>query len=205
MSSEFPEPFVRWDTFASSVWYRTKNGRYRIEGTECGNCGEKFFPPRTGLICPACHAREMKPYQCAHSGQIVTLAPDDMGFPAIGYGDYLPRQQAIIRAEDQNVGACIQYGDRKQEGLAFRGDGVACACGRQVRGGSSWLRCGAQLQGICWHSRWLRRMGRRGRRLLAMDFCGRWRGCRARWCGWPDGRRWRTGIARHACLLRSSL
>ena len=100
MSSEFPEPFVRLDTFASSVWHRTRMGRYLIEGTECGNCGEIFFPPRTGLICPACHAREMKSYECAHTGTIVTLAPDDVGFPAIGYGDYLPRQQAIIRLDD---------------------------------------------------------------------------------------------------------
>lgn len=100
MSNEFPEPFVRLDTFASSVWHRTRMGRYRIEGTECNACGEKFFPPRTGLICPACHERDMKPYECAHTGMIVTLAPDDMGFPAIGYGDYLPRQQAIIRLDD---------------------------------------------------------------------------------------------------------
>ena len=100
MSSEFPEPFVRLDTFSSSVWYRTRKGRYRIEGTQCGNCGEKFFPPRTGLICPSCKERQMEPYECAHRGMIVTVAPDDMGFPAIGYGDYLPRQQAIIRLDD---------------------------------------------------------------------------------------------------------
>jgi uncharacterized OB-fold protein len=42
----------------------------------------------------------MKPYECAHTGVIVTVAPDDMGFPAIGYGDYLPRMQAIIRLDD---------------------------------------------------------------------------------------------------------
>ena len=52
------------------------------------------------MICPACQAREMKPYQCAHTGEIVTMAPDDLGFPAIGYGDYLPRFQVIIRLDD---------------------------------------------------------------------------------------------------------
>jgi uncharacterized OB-fold protein len=100
MSNEFSDPFVRLDTFSSTVWYRTKDGRYRIEGTQCGNCGEKYFPPRTGLICPACHARDMQPYQCAKSGEIVATALDNMGFPAIGYGDYLPRLQAIIRLDD---------------------------------------------------------------------------------------------------------
>lgn len=100
MSNQFSDPYVRLDTFSSTVWYRTKAGRYRLEGTVCGGCGEIFFPPRTGLICPSCHAREMVPYHCAQKGEIVALAQDNMGFPAIGYGDYLPRLQAIIRLDD---------------------------------------------------------------------------------------------------------
>jgi uncharacterized OB-fold protein len=100
MSAQFPEPFVRLDTFSSAVWHRTRAGRYRLEGTRCTNCGEKFFPPRTGLICPNCHERAMEPYQCAHAGEIVVVSLDDMGFPAIGYGDYLPRIQAIVRLDD---------------------------------------------------------------------------------------------------------
>lgn len=100
MSDQFPEQFVRWDTFSSALWYRSKGGRYRLEGTRCTACGEKFFPPRTGLICPACHARTMEPYQCAQSGVVVTVALDDVGFPALGYGDALPRVQAIIRLDD---------------------------------------------------------------------------------------------------------
>jgi uncharacterized OB-fold protein len=100
MSDSFPEPFVRLDTFSSAVWHRTRAGRYRLEGTRCSACGEKFFPPRTGLICPACHARAMEPYQCAQQGEIVVAALDDSGFPAAGYGDYLPRVQAVVRLED---------------------------------------------------------------------------------------------------------
>jgi hypothetical protein len=100
MSDQFPEQFVRWDTFSSVLWYRNRAGRYRLEGTRCTNCGEKFFPPRTGLICPACHARAMEPYQCAQAGEIVAVALDDMGFPAIGYGDTMPRIQAIVRLDD---------------------------------------------------------------------------------------------------------
>jgi uncharacterized OB-fold protein len=100
MSDQFPEPFVRLDTFSSAVWYRTKAGRYRLQGTQCGGCGEKFFPPRTGLICPSCHAREMQPYECAHTGELVAVARDDMGFPAWGYGDDLPRHMVIVRLDD---------------------------------------------------------------------------------------------------------
>lgn len=100
MSDQFPEQFVRWDTFSSALWYRNKAGRYRLEGTLCTACGEKFFPPRTGLICPACQARAMEPYPCAQTGEVVTVALDDIGFPALGYGDALPRVQAIIRLDD---------------------------------------------------------------------------------------------------------
>jgi len=100
MSDQFPEPFVRLDTFSSAVWYRNKAGRYRLEGTRCGKCGEIFFPPRTGLLCPSCHAREMEPYTCAQAGEIVAVAPDNLGFPATGYGDYMPRIQAMIRLDD---------------------------------------------------------------------------------------------------------
>ena len=100
MGEQFTDQFVRWDTFSSALWYRTKAGRYRLEGTRCSNCGEIYFPPRTGLICPACHERLMEPYQCAQTGSIVTVAPDDVGFPALGYGENLPRIQAIVRLED---------------------------------------------------------------------------------------------------------
>lgn len=100
MSNQFPEQFVRWDTFSSALWYRSRAGRYRLEGTRCTGCGEKFFPPRTGLICPACHTRAMEPYQCAQTGEVVTVALDDVGFPALGYGDAMPRVQAIIRLDD---------------------------------------------------------------------------------------------------------
>jgi hypothetical protein len=100
MSDQFPEQFVRWDTFSSALWYRTKAARYRLVGTRCTKCGEKFFPPRTGLICPSCHERAMEPYQCAQTGEVVTVALDDVGFPALGYGDTLPRVQAIVKLDD---------------------------------------------------------------------------------------------------------
>ena len=100
MSGQFPEFYVRLDTFSSAVWYRTKAGRYRLEGTRCAGCGEKFFPPRTGLICPSCHVREMEPYECAQGGEIVAVAQDNMGFPAWGYGDDLPRSMVIVRLDD---------------------------------------------------------------------------------------------------------
>ena len=100
MGEQFTDQFVRWDTFSSALWYRTKAGRYRLEGTRCSKCGTAFFPPKTGLICPVCHERAMEPYQCAQTGEVITVALDDVGFPAIGYGDNMPRVQAIVRLDD---------------------------------------------------------------------------------------------------------
>lgn len=100
MSEQFPDQFVRWDTFSSALWYRTRHARYRLMGTRCTACGQIYFPPRTDLICPACHQRAMEPYQCAHTGEVVCVALDDMGFPAVGYGNDLPRVQAIVRLDD---------------------------------------------------------------------------------------------------------
>ena len=42
----------------------------------------------------------MEPYECAHSGEIVTVAPDNLGFPATGYGEVLPRQIVVVRLDD---------------------------------------------------------------------------------------------------------
>ncbi len=99
MNEQFPEFFVRLDTFSSAVWYRNKAARYRLEGTRCTACGATFFPPRTGLICPHCHARAMEPYECPPTGEIVARTLDEM-FPAHGYGDYLPRIMVIVRLDD---------------------------------------------------------------------------------------------------------
>ena len=100
MNSEFPEFLVRVDTFSSAVWYRSKRGRYLIEGTRCTKCGEKFFPPRTRLLCPNCGARAMEPWRCAETGVIAAHALDDLGFPAWGYGDDLPRHMVVVKLDD---------------------------------------------------------------------------------------------------------
>lgn len=100
MGDQFTDQFVRWDTFSSALWYRNKAGRYRLEGTRCTKCKTIFFPPRTGLICPTCHERAMEPYACAQTGEIIVTALDDVGFPALGYGENIPRIQAIVRLDD---------------------------------------------------------------------------------------------------------
>jgi uncharacterized OB-fold protein len=122
MSREFPEPIVRIDTFSSAVWYRGKRGRYLIEGSKCGACGELYFPPRQGLLCPACHERQMVPYQCADKGQVVAAAEDNMGFPAWGYGDDLPRQMVVVQLDDgvQVLGDVVDLEPGQKVGAGMR-------------------------------------------------------------------------------------
>jgi uncharacterized OB-fold protein len=42
----------------------------------------------------------MEPYTCAQTGEIIAIAMDDVGFPALGYGENIPRVQAIVRLDD---------------------------------------------------------------------------------------------------------
>jgi uncharacterized OB-fold protein len=54
-------------------FWREIQSRYNLVGTECGNCGLRFFPPR--LICPDCHRKsvgKMKDARFAGDGEVVT-------------------------------------------------------------------------------------------------------------------------------------
>jgi uncharacterized OB-fold protein len=42
----------------------------------------------------------MEPYECARRGELVAVAQDNMGFPAWGYGESLPRPMVIVRLDD---------------------------------------------------------------------------------------------------------
>jgi uncharacterized OB-fold protein len=56
-------------------FWREIQSRYNLVGTECGNCGKHFFPPR--LICPDCHRKSvgrMKDVRFSGSGEVVTYS-----------------------------------------------------------------------------------------------------------------------------------
>ncbi|MBL8967270.1 MAG: OB-fold domain-containing protein [Spirochaetaceae bacterium] len=122
MSQDFPEALVRVDTFSSAVWYRGKRGRYLIEGSRCGACGRVYFPPRKGLLCPACHERRMESHVCADRGEVVAHVKDDLGFPAWGYGDDLPRRMVVVRLDDgaHVLGDVVDVGPEEEVGAGLR-------------------------------------------------------------------------------------
>lgn len=56
-------------------FWREIPSRYKLMGTECGNCGKRYFPPR--LICPQCHrksAGKMKKVSFTGNGEVITYS-----------------------------------------------------------------------------------------------------------------------------------
>ena len=56
-------------------FWREIPSRYKLMGTECGNCGKRYFPPR--IICPQCHRKsvvKMKDVKFTGSGEVVTYS-----------------------------------------------------------------------------------------------------------------------------------
>ena len=91
----------RLESYSTIKTWREREGRYRLQGTKCGKCGEKWFPPKTGLPCPKSHdVKSMVPYECARTGEVISLQLEVRGYPAMGYGELSPRKIVIIRLND---------------------------------------------------------------------------------------------------------
>lgn len=76
--------------------WRLREQRYRLEGTECADCGELHFPPR--IVCPQCKSRDLEPHKFVGRGTVyshttVYQAPD-------GFEDYVPYVVALVDLEE---------------------------------------------------------------------------------------------------------
>lgn len=100
MSNQFPEIIPRLESYNTMRTWRERFGRYRLIGSQCNTCGEKWFPRREGLNCPHCSGVDLQPYECAHSGKVEQLQIENMGYPVMGYGDWSPRIIATIQLDD---------------------------------------------------------------------------------------------------------
>ena len=52
--------------------WRLRNQRYRLEGTECAECGAKSFPPR--CVCANCKSEQLKPFYFSGKGTIYSFS-----------------------------------------------------------------------------------------------------------------------------------
>ncbi len=91
-------PIPKVEVHSTVKAYKEKEGRYRLRGVRCDDCGEIWFPRR--FVCPQCQSTHLSPYLCARTGRIITSWVDTMGFPAIGYEDIDERVVAMIRLDD---------------------------------------------------------------------------------------------------------
>ncbi|MGI5964888.1 MAG: Zn-ribbon domain-containing OB-fold protein [Candidatus Methanomethylophilaceae archaeon] len=79
--------------------WREIPGRYNLEGSECGNCGRKYFPKRD--MCPHCRRNgfgKMHPYKVSPKGEIFTYsvvhdAPESCGM-------LKPYAVALVKTDD---------------------------------------------------------------------------------------------------------
>lgn len=65
----------------SPRYWREIPGRYRLEGSECSDCGKTVYPRRR--VCPNCQSTAMEPVALSRHGQVVTstvihVPPDDL-------------------------------------------------------------------------------------------------------------------------------
>lgn len=60
-------------------YWRLRNQRYRLEGSQCENCSQLHFPPR--LVCPVCRSENVRKYNFKGIGRVYSFttvfqAPD---------------------------------------------------------------------------------------------------------------------------------
>lgn len=100
MSKEFPEIIPRVETYGTQRAFRYKDIRYRLKGSICKGCNEKYFPAREGSLCPKCGGREFEDYYPPKTGQVDAHWLDNIGYPASGYTDGFQRSIVTVRLDD---------------------------------------------------------------------------------------------------------
>ncbi|MBW1816044.1 MAG: Zn-ribbon domain-containing OB-fold protein [Deltaproteobacteria bacterium] len=71
----------------------------KVMGTECKDCGLKFFPPRAD--CHRCLTSNMAWFEVSGTGKLMSYSK--LGFAPIGFGDDLPYAIALLDSEDYKV------------------------------------------------------------------------------------------------------
>ncbi len=86
-----------WSVKASvpSLW-REAPSRYRLEATECVECGARHYPPRE--ICPRCGSKNLRRVRLPESGKVISFT--HVRAPLRGFEYYTPLTLAIIELDD---------------------------------------------------------------------------------------------------------
>jgi len=76
--------------------WRLKDQRYRLEGTICGNCGAKHFPPRE--VCTECKSTQMTPHEFDGNGELYSFTI--LHSAPLGYEGQLPYAVGMIKLDE---------------------------------------------------------------------------------------------------------
>lgn len=96
--SEFRDQIYHHATYGSVKSWRERHGRYRLVGSRCVQCEAIYFPRRPS--CTQCQGQKMTPYQCSHTGTVVTIWAQINLTRLLGYSDLPTRQIALVRLDD---------------------------------------------------------------------------------------------------------
>lgn len=66
--------------------------RYRLQGSQCENCGQKVFPAR--VVCPACRSTALRTFSFSAEGKVVTCTVIHVG-PA-SHKQEVPYAMAVV-------------------------------------------------------------------------------------------------------------
>ena len=108
-----------------ALHWRLIPARYNLVGTECGKCGQKFFPPRN--ICPNCRRRsEIGRFKFSGEGEVysytvVRVAPTGFEYQKpyvvavvrLKEGAMCTAQVVDCRPEDVEIGSGVELVFRK--------------------------------------------------------------------------------------------
>ena len=74
--------------------------RYNLVGTECRNCGQKFFPPRN--ICPTCRRRsQMGRFKFSGKGQVYSYSV--VRAAPTGFEYQVPYVVAVVKLDEGSM------------------------------------------------------------------------------------------------------
>ncbi len=107
------DPIARNTTASAARGWRSRAGRYRLVGSTCSACDQRFFPPRR--ICPDCHARELPEAVLARTGTVTTAATDHT--PLVGHAGRSVRPFAIIALDDEGPSVLVELVDVEPEAV----------------------------------------------------------------------------------------
>jgi len=77
-------------------YHRLRRPYYRLEGSACGACARRFFPPRP--VCPSCRTAGLEPF--TFSGRASLYSWSRVLQPARGFAPMAPYFVGMVRLEE---------------------------------------------------------------------------------------------------------